>query len=104
VFYVGHICSVISQYIDIFEAETAQQILDTPLFLQVNVNRLVWKAEKNGHYTVRSTYRLCMEEIVDHSHLRKGGFWCGIWKLKVPPRLRIWCGECVLNVCRHGYG
>ena len=83
----------------IFEAETAQQILDKPLFPQVNVNRSVWKAKKNGHYSVRSAYRLCMEEIVDNSHMRKEEFWCGIWKLKIPPKIKnmVWrvCCECL---------
>ncbi|KEH18875.1 hypothetical protein MTR_8g031080 [Medicago truncatula] len=48
----------------IFEAGTSQQILDTPLFLQVNEDKMVWKPEKNGQYSVRSAYRVCVEEIV----------------------------------------
>lgn len=48
----------------IFEAGTSQQILDTPLFLQVNEDKMVWKPKKNGQYSVRSAYRVCVEEIV----------------------------------------
>jgi len=59
----------------------------------------VWNPEKNGHYTVKSAYRLCVEEIVDNSHLRKNEYWGGIWKLKVPPKVKsmVWrvCRECL---------
>jgi hypothetical protein len=83
----------------IFEAGTAQKILDTSLFPQVNKDRLVWKSEKNEQYSVRSAYRVCVEEIVDNSHLQRNGYWCGIWKLKVSPKVRnmMWrvCRECL---------
>jgi len=59
----------------------------------------VWKPEKNGHFSVKSAYRLCVEEIVDNSHLWKNGYWGGIWKLKVPPKVKsmVWrvCKECL---------
>ena len=38
----------------IFNNDNAAAILNTPLYDQVHTDRLVWKAEKNGHYTVRS--------------------------------------------------
>jgi len=38
----------------IFASETAQDILYTHLHQQVQVGKLVWKAEKNGCYSVRS--------------------------------------------------
>jgi len=50
-------------------------------------------------YSVKSAYRLCMEDLVDTSHLHKPGFWSGIWKLKVPPKIKnlIWrmCRGCL---------
>jgi hypothetical protein len=57
---------------------------------------LVWRVEKNGHYSVRSAYRLCMESIADNSHLNRPGNWSSIWKLKVPTKIKnmIW------RVCR----
>jgi len=83
----------------IFEEGTAQRILNIPLFQQVNEDRLVWNPEKNGHYSVRSAYRLCVEEIVDNSHLRRLGYWSRIWRLKVPPKIKnmVWhvCRECL---------
>ena len=83
----------------IFEDGTAQQILNTSLFQQVSEDRLVWQPEKNGKYSVRSAYRVCMEEISDNSHLKRSGYWSGIWKLKVPPKVKsfVWrvCRECL---------
>ncbi|KEH18827.1 hypothetical protein MTR_8g028785 [Medicago truncatula] len=67
---------------------TAQQILDTPLFPQLNEDKMVWKPEKNEQYSVRSTYRIFVEEIVDVSHLHRNGFSGGIWNLKVPPKAK----------------
>jgi len=66
---------------------------------QVVDDRLIWKAEKNGLYSVKSAYRLCMEELVDVSHLRRSGYWSGIWRLKVPPKIKnlLWrtCRGCL---------
>lgn len=44
----------------------------------VNTYRLVWKLEKNDCYSVRHTYRLYIEDIVDNIHSRKPGHWSGI--------------------------
>lgn len=50
----------------IFTKETSQMILNIPLFPQVTEDKLPWNPEKNGHYSVKSAYRLCVEEIVDN--------------------------------------
>jgi hypothetical protein len=50
------------------------------------------ESKKNGIYSVKSAYRLCMEELVDVSDLRHPGYWAGRWKLNVPPKIKnfIW--------------
>jgi len=62
------------------------------------MDRLIWKAEKNGNYSVRSAYRICIEEVINNDHLRKPGYWSGIWRLKVPPKVKslVWriCRDC----------
>ncbi|PNX93528.1 pentatricopeptide repeat-containing protein, partial [Trifolium pratense] len=83
----------------------AKAITKTPLFDQVTEDRLIWKAEKNGQYLVKSTYRLCVEELIDTNHLRISSFWAGVWRLKVPPKVKnlIWrsCRGCFPTRVRH---
>jgi hypothetical protein len=76
----------------VFSPEDTRRILDTPLIDQVTEDRLVWKAEKNGYYFVKSSYRLCVDVLTYSSYLRRGGYWQGIWRLKVHLRLKIWFG------------
>lgn len=54
------------------------------LIRQVEEDKLI---EKNGSYSVKNSYSLCVEYLVDTSHLRRPGYWSGIWHLKVPPKL-----------------
>jgi len=62
------------------------------------MDKLVLKVEKNGCYFVRSAYRICVEDIINNDHLRKPGYWSGIWRLKVPPKVKnlVWriCRDC----------
>jgi len=43
----------------------------------VSDDKLIMKAEKDGEYYVKSVYRLCMEGLVDTSHLWRPCFWVG---------------------------
>jgi hypothetical protein len=80
----------------VFSPEDTGRILDTPLIDQVIDDRLVWKAEKNGYYSVKSAYRLCVDVLTDSSHLRREGYWQGIWRLKVPQKIK----NLVWRICR----
>ncbi|KEH38781.1 hypothetical protein MTR_2g079840 [Medicago truncatula] len=62
------IFSVVRQ---VFSVDIAAKILNMPLIAQVQDDRLIWKAEKNGRYTVCGAYRLCIDELIDSSHLRR---------------------------------
>ena len=59
----------------------------------------LWRAEKNGMYSVKSAYRLCVENLIDTTHLQCSGYLSGIWRLKVPPKLKnlMWriCWGCL---------
>lgn len=80
----------------VFSIDIANKILQTPLLAQIPEDRLIWKVERHGKYYVLSAYRLCIDELVDSSHLRRPGFWTGIWKLKVPPKVK----NLVWRMCR----
>jgi len=72
----------------VFSVDIAEKILHTPLIPQVDGDRIIWKAERNGRYSVRSAYMLCVSELVDSSYLWRPGYWTGIWNLKVPPKVK----------------
>jgi hypothetical protein len=72
----------------VFSFDIADSILRTPLIDRVMDDRLIWKVEKNDLYSVKSAYILCMEELVDASNLRRPGYWSGIWRHKVPPKVK----------------
>ena len=48
--------------------------------------------ERHGRYSVCSAYRLCVTELVDSSHIWRLGYWSGICKLKVMPKVKnlVW--------------
>jgi len=83
----------------VFSPDIAVSIVRTPPVAQVAEDKLVWKAEKNGVYSIKSAYRICVEDIVDTSHLRRPGKWSDIWSLKCPPKIKnlIWriCRGCL---------
>jgi len=83
----------------VFSNDVADAILNTPLFEQVQNDHFVWKAERHGCYSVRSAYRLCMEELIDVSHFHRPGNWKNIWRLKVPLKIKhlLWrmCRGCL---------
>ncbi|CAN0838473.1 Putative ribonuclease H protein At1g65750 [Linum grandiflorum] len=52
------------------------------------VGRVIWNYSRNGRYVVCSAYRLCMDVLVEDSHLPKQCDWTTLWKLEIPNRLR----------------
>jgi len=87
-----------------FDQTVVHDILRTPMFRQVQEDQLIWRLEKNGQYSVKSTYHLCTENIADNSHLYRVGNWGNIWKLKVPSKVKnlIWriCRGCLTTRAR----
>jgi hypothetical protein len=73
---------------NLFDAPTAHLILNTPLQPRVTEDKMIWKGEKSGKYSVRSAYRICVDKIADNSHMHVLGRWNLIWKLKVPPKIK----------------
>jgi ribonuclease HI len=83
----------------IFNNQIVEHIVNTPLYPSVREDRLIWRKENDGEYSVRSAYRLCMNELLDTSHFKVQGEWSLIWKLKVPPKIKnlVWriCRKCL---------
>jgi len=57
----------------IFSEQIVEHIVATPLYPLVREDRLIWKKENNGEYSVRSAYRLCINELLDTSHFKVEG-------------------------------
>lgn len=45
--------------------------------------------EQDGSYSVRSAYYGVMEDLIENTHLRKNGDWKTLWKIKVPPKMKL---------------
>lgn len=72
---------------DIFDDDTVTSVLKTPLINSVATDKIVWRYEKNGIYSVKSAYRYYIEDAFDTSHLSAPGHWSLIWKAKAPPKI-----------------
>jgi hypothetical protein len=72
----------------LFDQHAAQLILKTYFHPLVTEDKFLWKAEKNGKYFLCSAYGVCVDSIVDNSHLCRPGRWDIIWKLKVPLKIK----------------
>jgi hypothetical protein len=72
----------------LFKPSCAAKILATPLFKSVYDDKRIWRVENNGVYSVKSAYRLCVQELLDTSHLKMHGEWKLLWKIQCPPRVK----------------
>lgn len=79
----------------IFTREDANDILSIRLPNYDDEDYIAWQPEKNGIFSVRSAYRLAMDEkgsgVIGSSHNTQGdrSIWNNIWKTNVPQKVRI---------------
>ncbi|MCH94606.1 ribonuclease H protein, partial [Trifolium medium] len=77
----------------------AEEILAVPLFGESCEDRLVWKEEHNGEYTVKSGYKLLMKEKEEGRRRGLTGSWKELWQIQAPPKTKhlIWriCRDCL---------
>jgi hypothetical protein len=81
----------------LFDETSVAKIISTPLFPMVTEDRLIWRLERNGDYSVKSAYKFCSTELVDTSHLQVNGPWHLLWRIRAPPKVKnlLW------RICRH---
>jgi hypothetical protein len=77
----------------VFDTGTANQILNTPLFPSVLVDKATWRLERNGCYSVRSAYRDITNNDAAMLQHRVNEHWGSIWKLKLPQKVKNSSGE-----------
>jgi hypothetical protein len=71
-------CSLVTS---LFDTSSANKILNTPLIFSVTTEKRIWRVEQDGHFFIKSVYRLCTQEIIDIVHLSRPGLWRLIWNL-----------------------
>jgi hypothetical protein len=83
----------------IFSEEVTRKILAVPLLELIQEDKLIWNAESDGEYSIRSGYRTLMKEKVLRTQLTGGESWGKLWKIKAPPKAKhlLWriCKECL---------
>ncbi|KAK2390980.1 hypothetical protein QL285_064484 [Trifolium repens] len=83
----------------LFPIEVAHDIVAVPLLEVVTEDRLIWKEEKDGMYSVRSGYRKFMKEKGRNVEVNIVEGWNSIWKIHAPPKAKhlLWriCRECL---------
>ncbi|KAK2410765.1 hypothetical protein QL285_046110 [Trifolium repens] len=83
----------------LFSIEDAYDILSVPLFDLVREDKLIWREENDGVYSVRTGYRKLMEAENRGYCSGKEIGWENIWKLHAPPKAKhlLWriCRECL---------
>jgi hypothetical protein len=83
----------------LFPREVALDIVAVPLLDVVKEDRLVWKEEKDGLYSVRSGYRKFLKEKGRGVGGDSIDGWSSLWKIHAPPKAKhlLWriCRECL---------
>ncbi|CAJ2636477.1 unnamed protein product [Trifolium pratense] len=76
----------------IFDNITLRRIMQTPLYASVRDDKLVWKLEQDGVYSVRSAYKQCVNDAGYQDRHGVAGQWNNIWHAKIPPKVKnlIW--------------
>ncbi|GAU25475.1 hypothetical protein TSUD_71290 [Trifolium subterraneum] len=81
---------------DLVDDNTATKILKTPLLESVQNDRIIWRYEKNGIYSVKSAYRYCIVDAIDTSHLQVLGtverslFAALLWSIWQQRNNKVW--------------
>ncbi|GAU46456.1 hypothetical protein TSUD_402230 [Trifolium subterraneum] len=72
----------------IFDGSTVRHIINTPLLASVRNDKLVWKLEHDGNYSVRSAYKYCINNTNSNNISGIAGNWNLIWQAKTPPKVK----------------
>ncbi|XP_058761487.1 uncharacterized protein LOC131634881 [Vicia villosa] len=71
---------------DLFDAEDMEKILKVPLLEEVKKDRLIWKEEQDGIYSVITGYKLWYQAVRRSKEMGGSEDWGSIWNIKAPPR------------------
>lgn len=52
-------------------------------------DKLIWKFNNKGMYTVKSAYMYAMETLIDNAEYRVSDDWMRMWNLHIPQRIKV---------------
>jgi hypothetical protein len=83
----------------LFSETVAEHILNTPFFVEVKEDRLVWNYENHGNYMVKSGYKNYIKSKAVEDNARVEGAWSSLWRVAAPPKTKhlLWriCRGCL---------
>ena len=76
----------------------AQKIMSIPICITPREDILIWPKTRDGKYPVKTGYQLLREmenrELASASDtVENKKFWTGLWKLKVPNKIKTFAGR-----------
>ncbi|GLT34775.1 hypothetical protein SLA2020_092720 [Shorea laevis] len=85
---------------DCFNDEDCREILKIPM--GECADQLVWHYDKYGRFTVKSAYLLTLQVVHEpsmhsDSTILTSSEWKQLWKLKIPPKIRVFIWRAILN-------
>ncbi|CAN1248831.1 Putative ribonuclease H protein At1g65750 [Linum perenne] len=72
----------------VFEQADVEAIISTTTLVGRGADEIIWTADKQGEYSVKSGYKVYMNRCVNRLALNRSGDWSRIWQLKLPPKIR----------------
>jgi hypothetical protein len=78
----------------LFPDQVAERFIATPLIGSIYEDKMVWEGERNGLYSVKSSYKLAMQYIIRSDKYHVEGNWKEIWKAHAPHKAR--CNALIL--------
>ncbi|GKV17774.1 hypothetical protein SLEP1_g28235 [Rubroshorea leprosula] len=104
----SHVCELLDDYGEwditklnaCFSSEECQEILKIPI--GAGFDSLVWHLDKYGRFSIKSAYLLAFNTIhepsMDSNNMPLSPIeWKHLWKLKVPPKVRVFMWRAFLN-------
>lgn len=69
--------------------EDAARVMRVPLTQCAQHDKIIWVFNNDGHYSVKYGYRVYYRRVASRDNLNVQGRWNSIWKLEVPPRVKV---------------
>lgn len=73
----------------LFNERDREEIRNLALTNLDGSDKLIWKFNNKGMYTVKSAYMYAMETLIDNAEYRVSSDWMRMWNLHIPQRIKV---------------